>query len=85
MCGTKNNQPHLFLIFQHNQIIAVIKSVAITAPPATTAMSQMGRLVFLPTSCDSFFPSSMTEGSDVVLGSMVTMAISVRVTGSLVV
>ena len=48
----------------------VIQRVAITAPPATTAISQMGSLVFLPTSCDSFFPLSMSEGSGVGLGSV---------------
>ena len=48
----------------------VTESVAITAPPATTAMSQMGSLVFLPTSWDSFFPLSMIEESGVVLGSV---------------
>lgn len=48
----------------------VTERVAITAPPATTAMSQMGSLVLLPTSWDSFFPLSMIEESGVVLGSV---------------
>lgn len=63
-------QSHLFFILQHRQIIMVTERVAITAPPATTAMSQMGSLVFLPTSWDSFFPLSMIEESGVVLGSV---------------
>lgn len=50
--------------------------MAITAPPATTAISQMGSLAFLPTSWDSFFPLSMTEGSGVVLGSVGTVSTS---------
>jgi len=54
----------------------VTQRVAITAPPATTAISQMGSLVFLPTSWDSFFPLSMIEGSGVVLGSVGTVMTS---------
>ena len=55
----------------------VTQRVAITAPPATTAISQMGSLVFLPTSWASFFPLSTTEGSGVVLGFVGTVATSV--------
>ena len=41
-----------------------------TAPPATTAISQIGSLVFLLTSWESFFPLSMIVGSGVALGSV---------------
>lgn len=54
----------------------VTQRVAITAPPVTTAISQMGSLVFLPTLWDSFFPLSMIEGSGVVLGSVGTVMTS---------
>ena len=56
--------------------MTVTQRVAITAPPATTAMSQMGSFVFLPTSWDSFFPLSTTEGSGVALGFVSTVVTS---------
>ena len=66
----KVHQSHLRFIRQHSQIIIVTQRVAMTAPPATTAISQIGSLVFLLTSWESFFPLSMIEGSGVVLGSV---------------
>ena len=65
----------------------VTQRVAITAPPATTAISHTGSLVVLPTLWDSFFPLSMIEGSGVVLGSVgtVTSGIIEVITGNSVV
>ena len=52
--------------------------VAITAPPAITAISQMGRAIFFPTSCDSLSPLLMMDGFvGVVMGSTVTLTLSV--------
>lgn len=58
----KRGESHLRFIFQQIHKVAVMDRVAITAPPATTAMSQIGRPLW-PPSWNSLSPLVKTDCS----------------------
>ena len=63
---------------QHIQTIAVMARVAITAPPAMTAISQMGSATFLPTYASLLLLSTTDGLVGVVMGPIGIVTISLK-------